>query len=326
VRRVIDQGDTIARKSIASRRFGIAEWFGTLFHLLTSEQRRGLALELLSKDARARTHDCPFKGGTCTKSGGVCSIRLYEKSADGKVRFVEGTEGRIRSLCPHRFGELNTIVTSIGKELLGTDSPLIVREVGFLKPLPTIGGRASEGDADAARIMREIGKIDLILVHPSHEARLDWCAVEVQAVYFSGDKMEREFEGLSSSVDTLPFPFGRRRPDYRSSGPKRLMPQLQLKVRDITRWGKRMAVVIDRSFFDSLSEMRFEKDKSNADIAWFVVDFVEGSFEDRRAHVRLDSVFYTRLEDAVAGLTGGVALTQSEFEIGIRRKLASKHW
>lgn len=42
----------------------------------------------------------------------------------------------------------------------------------------------------------------------------------------------------------VPFPQVQRRPDLRSSGPKRLMPRLQIKVPTISRWGEEMAVVI----------------------------------------------------------------------------------
>ena len=79
--------------------------------------------------------------------------------------------------------------------------------------------------------------------------------MEFQAVYFSGMSMENDFKLMREWIGLgVPFPHVQRRPDFRSSGPKRLMPQLQIKVPTISRWGKKMTVVIDSSFWDSLSE------------------------------------------------------------------------
>ena len=64
----------------------------------------------------------------------------------------------------------------------------------------------------------------------------------------------------------LPFPEGIRRPDFRSSGPKRLMPQLQIKVPTISRWGKKMAVVVDLPFWESLGAITEVDHVSNCDL------------------------------------------------------------
>ena len=54
----------------------------------------------------------------------------------------------------------------------------------------------------------------------------------MQAVYFSGKSMENDFVQMRTWTGPgLLFPQVQRRPDFRSSGPKRLMPQLQIKVR-----------------------------------------------------------------------------------------------
>ncbi len=82
------------------------------------------------------------------------------------------------------------------------------------------------------------------------------------------------------------------------------MPQLQIKVPTLRRWGKKMAVVVDRAFFDSVGEMDRVSDISNADIAWFVVRFEEVPGTAYSRIVR-DEVRYTTLERSVDGLTGG---------------------
>jgi len=51
------------------------------------------------------------------------------------------------------------------------------------------------------------------------------------------------------------------------------MPQLQIKVPTISRWGKKMAVVVDKSFWQSMSPMNPVKHLSNSDIVWFIMDY-----------------------------------------------------
>ena len=132
--------------------------------------------------------------------------------------------------------------------------------------------------------------------------------------------MGEDFSAIARhSGDTLPFPVGNRRLDYRSSGPKRLMPQLEIKVPSLRRWGKKMAVVIDEDFFAALSHMDEVADVSNCDIAWFVVRYEE---VNGRAGLVPQRVVLTTLERAVEGLTAGQPVTLSEFERRIRLKMS----
>jgi hypothetical protein len=98
------------------------------------------------------------------------------------------------------------------------------------------------------------------------------------------------------------------------------MPQLQIKVPTLRRWGKKMGVVVDKAFWDALGAMRSVKDLSNADIVWFVLGY-SGPDGDRY-HLARNAIVFTTLEDAVEGLTGGAPVTLEEFETSIRRKLA----
>jgi hypothetical protein len=124
--------------------------------------------------------------------------------------------------------------------------------------------------------------------------------VEIQAVYFSGDSMNRDFQGiLSREGQGLPFPAGKRRPDYRSSGPKRLMPQLQIKVPTLRRWGKKMAVVVDEDFFKAMGRMKTEDEMSNCDVAWFAVRY------DEALSLGAGGVYLTTLEESVDSLAAG---------------------
>ena len=254
-------------------RFGIGEWFGFNLTQLSGQERRELATEVLKPKKERKAQLCPFQArkieAVCSKDGGVCSLRLYSYDTNpdnGRAVGVpvEGKQGELRATCPYRFHEELNVFQWVGEVILNDSEPLLIGEVGFLEA-------GSSTDRDGGD---DVGRIDMVLVSSKtpETAPMNWAALEIQAVYFSGNAMRGEFEAFNDkSLDWVTFPAGRRRPDYRSSGPKRLMPQLQIKVPTLRRWGKKMAVVVDRAFFDSIGEMDDVADLSNADIAWFIV-------------------------------------------------------
>lgn len=258
---------------------------------------------------------CPFRTDsphpTCTKPGGVCSIRIYREKA-GSIEPIDGERGRLRALCPWRFHQDSTAFDKIGESILSDSAPLRAGEVGFLESTGNL-------DSDPGE---DVGRIDMILVKSNAPdgSPLQWVAVEVQAVYFSGRKMSIEFDHLKLTQGKLSMAQEKRRPDYRSSGVKRLMPQLLTKVPTLRRWGKKMAVVVDAPFFYSMGEMEPVSDLSNADIVWFLVDFKQAAPGEP---YRLEVVeeIYTTLENATLGLTGGVPVSQKAFEDRIRAKV-----
>lgn len=305
----------VKKSSKEQYRFGIAEWYGkSLVHLHPAERRDFAELQQQNRKIRP-PQPCPPRltenpQAFCTKEGGVCSLRLY-KLENQEVTVAPGHLGGLVTTCPYRFNEGKLIFQWVGEMILGHSEPIIVKEVGFLEKPRELPGNNQRAD--------DVGRIDMVLVHPEND-RLTWCALEIQAVYFSGDSMKKDFSNFLAHDPGagLPFPAGRRRPDYRSSGPKRLMPQLQTKVPTLRRWGKKMVVVIDRSFFEAIGDMGRVKDLSNGDIAWFVVKYRE---EGRTAVLEPDFVLFTTLERTVEGLTGGTPVALSEFERRIRRKL-----
>ena len=297
-------------------RYSIGEWYGVGFETLTPGERFQRAKVEYEKDALTGIL-CPFQTNRqtdrkCNKKGGVCSLRLYRQTGGGHVT---GT-GPLITTCPQRFLESDTIFHWVGEELIQTTKPIVLKEIGFLDRL-----RSEEPAEDDETDSRDfIGRIDNVLVHPSREP-LDWCALELQAVYFSGQSMRNEFKMLSEEErDSMPYPAKHRRPDWRSSGPKRLLPQLQTKVPTIRTWGKKLAVVIDAAFLSSLVGLEREKHLSNAEIAWFVVAYepVPNGWK----LVRHDLVF-TKLDASVKSLTGGVPLSREKFEQQLRFKLES---
>ncbi len=227
--------------------------------------------------------------------------------------------GPLVTTCPNRFVEEGKIYEWIGKEILGTEKPIILGQIGFLDRLRPADQTSEEADDDDSKDF--IGRIDNVLVHPTKNP-IDWCAVELQAVYFSGKSMNQEFAMLTKKeFPDMPFPAAQRRPDWRSSGPKRLLPQLQTKIPTIRTWGKKMAVVIDEAFFDSLIGLEREKYLSNAEIAWFVVKY---EMQSDRWRLTPKEVVFSHLDSSVKALTGGVPLSKEKFESQLQEKLRTK--
>ena len=277
-------------------RYGIGEWYGADFTSLDAVQRREFST------AKVKQLQCPFRGVPCNKAGGVCSLRLYSSSGEGVA-----TAGPLVTTCPQRFHEDDAALRWVARTLIGTETPSVIKELPFLKS----AGDSDEG-ADA------VGKVDMVLVN-HHAGGISWCCVEMQAVYFSGPGMSAEFAALQRwEGPGILFPQEIRRPDFRSSGPKRLMPQLQIKVPTISRWGKKMAVIVDREFWNSLGKMTEVPHLSNCDVAWFVVDY---RLEGNRWRLVPGEVHFTTLDRAVEGLTGGTPVSLDEFEGRILKKL-----
>lgn len=313
-------------RAVDQAKYGIAEWYGKLYRNIGSAER----LAYLNPDP---IPDCPFLAATpelaprgnvkCNKKGGVCSIRNFTIDEDDQVRF-----GPITSTCPNRFLEARTVIQGIGEALIGTDDPLVAKEIAFLQRVTT----APVADEDIEIVdeaageqpdSEDVGKIDLVFVHPDRTP-MDWCAVEMQAVYFSGGSMARDYDAIRRYVGNgIPMPGAARRPDFRSSGPKRLMPQLQIKVPSLRRWGKKMVVIIDRPFLDAMAPMETVNHVSNCDIVWFVVNYDE-EVEPGRAKLVVDKVLFTTLEASVIGLTAGVPTTLPDFERKLSAKVAAQ--
>lgn len=335
-------------------RFHIAEWYGRPFMDLTPAERVELAQHRVGQHTMKKTDlarlatlrqkevegpltrreqdrldvltalldaqnngekPCPFRTDidhpTCTKPNGVCSLRLYTDDG-GPFRPVDGDRGLIRALCPYRFHQENAAFQHIGNRLLADPAPIQAGEVGFLESTGNLDSAAGE----------DVGRIDMILVagNTPDGSDMKWCAVEVQAVYFSGKEMAIEMRDILDRHGVAAMPVEARRPDYRSSGPKRLMPQLQIKVPTLRRWGKKMAILVDRAFFLSMGDMKRVEHLSNCDVVWFLADFVREPGEDRFKLVIVEE-FGTTLESAIEGLTGGEAVSLEEFQERIGGKI-----
>lgn len=303
-------------------RFGIGEWYGKPFVELNDEERLLFANRQKQKKADRTPLLCPFLSNAssevlCRKDadGGVCTLRRYQLEEGASTPEVAAEGGGLRTTCPSRFEQGGWIYGWIGEVVLGDATPARVSQVDFLqRVIPA----ADLVDQTRPRRSAAVGRIDDILAIAQTDP-LVWCAVEMQAVYFSGDSMEREFEEIVRVDGQFSFPAGQRRPDYRSSGPKRLMPQLQIKVPTLRRWGKKMAVVVDEYFFDAMGDMKITDHISNCDVAWFIVGY------DDKHEIYGREVRFTTLEESVEGLVSGKPVTLPEFDQRLRRRLSDWH-
>jgi len=286
----------MGKKTQDKSRYGIGEWYGKRFTRIAPKDRVKYAgLKGINNER------CPFLPGSgmCNKEGGVCSLLAYLKNDDGTVE-PDSKRSDLVTLCPNRFWEQQIVFKAVGESILGTTQPTIVKEVGFLQRVDRTGKVTS----------KMVGRIDAVLLRTNEKEEIeDWCALEMQAVYISGKSIEHEFKAIEKESHQLLFPVFNHRPDFRSSAPKRLMPQLQIKVPSLRRWGKKMAVVVDKPFYDSSAPIKEVPNISNADIAWFIVDY-----NGLNGQLQLQKKTYTTLESSIVGLTAGEPVTKQQFE------------
>ena len=286
-------------------RYGIAEWYGRRFINLTPAERARLAQHTLGDE---EAPPCPFQEGQppCWKRFGVCSMVRYEKGDEDRIGDPVDTPV---IMCPSRFEEGQLLVRWLA-EIVGfaADEVLLAHEVPFMRN-PNTGGPA--------------GMIDLIVAREPDGA-LEWHGMEIQAVYFSGAAMLSEIEaqeGVPNDERPAPFPNAARRPDWRSSSAKRLLPQLDVKVPLLVRWGRKTAVVVDRPFFDSIGGPSAEPDHDlNAgDLIWMVPELEindQGGYRLERWHWEV-----LTLDDSQRKLRSAEPIPRAEFEIRLRGKL-----
>jgi len=269
----------------------LAEVFG---HLVGDQSKKAV---------RYRSHRlCPFnnKVPNCTKDKaknplGVCSV------------FQDDTP---TITCPIRFREDWLITDDAASFFFCDDTPWSsLTEV-----------RLNDATGKSA------GNIDIILVAYNDNGKiLDFGALEVQAVYISGNVRE-PFEyymkdpKTRGQMDWTKMP-NYPRPDYLSSSRKRLAPQLLFKGGILHSWQKKMAVALNKSFFDTLPSLRTVS-KSKADIAWLIYDLeiIKEDAQDRYKLKKIDEVF-TKFAPALMSITTPVPGNIDNFVKLLQEKL-----
>ncbi len=225
---------------------------------------------------------CPFnnKVPSCTKDKandplGVCSV-IHE--------------GKPVITCPIRFRQ---------------DWRIAVDAAAFFFPKGTAWTSLVEiplkdGDGLAA------GNIDVVLVSYDDQGRLlDFGALEVQAVYISGNVRQPFEYYMQNRHAELDMDWSRRplypNPDYLSSSRKRLAPQLLYKGTILKGWGKKQAVAVQRSFYGTLPDLpRVSPDE--ADLVWLIYDLEHNPERDVYTLTLAESI-YSNFQPALDRIT-----------------------
>lgn len=314
-------------KKFPAARYGIAQWYGQDIVKLSAKKRRefgAIACRQAARDPEVKSPPCPFlstlaAGAKCNKSGGLCSLRKYASLPDGKGQIV--SIDKPATMCPLRFLEDAIVFRWVAEKMLGVTNPLVVKETPFLRKIAGVAeitAGEDDNDTDEQEEKKKAGRIDWLLVDPESldTANLRWCALETQAVYFSGAKMEPEFSAYANDGSKLLYPVGHRRPDYRSNGPKRLAPQLQVKVPVLRAWGVKVAVVVDRFFYEQMARLlpafatarNDQAALSRAEVVWFIVDY------DSNMKLVPGEVVYSDLLKSVEALNAAEPIELERFQ------------
>lgn len=225
-----------------------------------------------------RNRLCPFnnKVPSCTKDKannplGVCSIYNKEDTV---------------ITCPVRFREGWIIAEDAASFFFGEGvSWTSISEVSL-----------------ADRHGRSAGHIDIVLVAYDERGKVgDFGSLEVQAVYISGN-IRNPFEYYLEkpkhrhNLDWSGKP-NYPKPDFLSSSRKRLIPQVLYKGGILKSWGKKQAIALQTSFFETLPDLPVVK-KSESDLAWLLYDLDYRKATNRYTLVRKKTV-YTEFNPAI---------------------------
>jgi len=220
----------------------------------------------------------------------------------GICTFVSGVEASC--VCPHRFLEKKRLFRDAGRLAFGDGAEIVVAPEMRILDIP--GART-----------RRIGKVDYVLAKLNSKDQVsDFAALEVQAVYISGDSVKPAFHHYLASGNFE----GQncfRRIDPRSSLQKRLVPQLNLKVPVFRRWGKKFFVALDSMLFEHFPEFRTSCSIQNSEITWLVYRFAKTG---ERYAMREPKILYSLWEDVLDSLREGNAPTPGEIQEEIDRK------
>ncbi len=153
---------------------------------------------------------------------------------------------------------------------------------------------------------KSAGNIDLVLVAYDANGRiLDFGALEVQAVYISGNVRKPFAHYMHDPARRSNMDWSGQRnspnPDYLSSSRKRLAPQLIFKGGILNSWGKKMAVALHSSFYKTLPSLP-EAKPAESNLAWLIYDLQLDGAQNRYNLARARTV-YTRFQPALEKIT-----------------------
>jgi hypothetical protein len=174
---------------------------------------------------------------------------------------------------------------------------------------------------------KSAGNIDLVLVSYDDRGKvLDFGALEVQAVYISGN-VRKPFEYyMQAPKKNATMSWKNEKywpaPDFLSSSRKRLAPQLIFKGGIFHAWKKKTAVALDASFFATLPKLK-DVPKEKADVAWFVYNLEHDTKANFYTLKRKETV-YTEFEASLNQITKSEPGDVKDFLTVLQQKLDEK--
>jgi hypothetical protein len=174
---------------------------------------------------------------------------------------------------------------------------------------------------------KSAGNVDVILVaYDDNGTVYDFGALEVQAVYISGNIRE-PFESFilhprkSKNMNWANQP-NYPRPDFLSSSRKRLAPQLLFKGGIMNSWNKKIAVALDKRFFETLPPLQ-RINKNDADVVWLIYDLKLQKNSTGQNQFRLTKVdeVYTKFQTSLFAITTPLPGDVKEFIKLLQEKL-----
>ena len=112
------------------------------------------------------------------------------------------------------------------------------------------------------------------------------------------------------------------RPDFLSSSRKRLAPQLMFKGGILKSWNRKMAVALNKSFYETLPTLN-ETKASDADIAWMVYELKHNPRQNTYVLTPYRTI-YTKFEAALDQITRAEPGPEEEFINHLQMKLDEK--
>lgn len=305
---------------ISTDKWGPSEWFGHDIQAVSDPERLQLAEDALLPN-KVVNRPCPFlealtaQSYGCSKSGGVCSVQRYSLDSSGQISLL----GHKVAICPSRLVS-QSVLAAIAKKVLNLDvGVILVKEVPYSVSLTKTN---KSGEPAAA------GRIDWLLVDDSNPNR--FCAVETQSVYMSGKSQDATFAAFVAAGGQIAMPPDYRHPDYKSSVPKRLAPQLESKARHLSSTSRKTVVLVDefvRANMSALQEVavpnayasdpvKAEQHKLNGcEVIFAIVTLTDGS-------LTISEFLYCSISSARDALNAVAAMSHSDFEktvVGIVR-------
>jgi hypothetical protein len=251
---------------------------------------------------------CPYnnKVPSCTKSRvadpiGVCSV------FDNK---------KIVVTCPVRMRQDWQVISDAATHIFSSDT--VWTSLGEV--------RLNDVDGNSA------GNIDFVLVSFDESGQIvDFGALEIQTVYISGNisnpfnRYMKDRRTQTSSKGSISI-----RPDYLSSSRKRLVPQIVYKGKILNSWGKKIAVAIQDTFFDTLPKLP-TVDSNQAEVIWLVYGLVLDKTINQYKLFLKDTVF-TQFQASLDKITTPrpgnldvfVSLLQNKLDIELEKEQSSE--